>query len=138
MDDRLLRTTLTVNAVFSGLAGAGTAVLAGVLSEPLGIPAPILVGVGIALLPYAALLWRFRSREVLRPVEAWIAIASDTAWVLASAVVLSLAVVSPLGSWVIGIVALGVADFAVLQYLGVRRLAGRVSPAPTGRRPVAR
>ena len=62
MDDRLLRTTLSANAVLSGATGVGLASLAGVLDDPLGIPAPVLVLVGVGLLPWAASLWWARSR----------------------------------------------------------------------------
>lgn len=139
--DRLLRTTLTVNAAFSGLAGLGTSALSGALADPLGIPQAVLVVVGLGLVPYAIMLRRFATGADLRASQAWIAIGADLAWVVASVAVLA---VSPgglttLGHWVIGIVALGVADFALLQWMGVRRLdrGVTVSPAPTGRQPVA-
>lgn len=140
-DDRLLRNTLTANAAFSGLTGLATAVLSGALADPLGIPQPILVVVGLGLVPYALLLRRFATDAQLRGQQAWIAIGADLAWVGASVLVLA---VSPgslttLGHWVIGIVALGVADFAVLQWVGVRRLGtgdAPVSPTPRGRQPV--
>lgn len=61
--------------------------------------------------------------------------------VLASVVVLAISPsgLTTLGHWVIGIVALGVADFAVLQWMGVRRLdrGATVSSTPTGQQPVA-
>lgn len=139
--DHLLRTTLTVNAVVSGLAGIATAAFSGLLAEPLGIPWPVLLVVGLALLPFVALLWRFARAEDLGPRQAHVAITGDVAWVLASAVVLA---VSPsglttLGHWVIAVVAVGVADFALLEWMGARRLDHRtaVRPTPTGRQPVA-
>lgn len=142
MDDRLLRTTLTANAAFSGLAGVATVVLAGQLSTPLGVPTVVLVVVGLGLLPWTALLWRARSRPTLRRPEALVAIAGDTAWVVASVVVVALSPggLTPLGHWVIGVVALGVADFAALQVLGLRRLAPDrvVSRSPTDRPPAVR
>lgn len=139
--DHLLRTTLAVNAVVSGIAGVATAALSGVLSDPLGIPQPVLLVVGLALLPFVALLWRFSRADDLGARHARVAITGDVAWVLASVVVLA---VSPsglttLGHWVVGIVAFGVADFAVLEWMGVRRLdrGVAVSSSPRGRQPVA-
>lgn len=140
MDDRLLRTTLSVNAVLSGATGVGLASLAGVLDDPLGIPAPVLVLVGIGLLPWAVSLWWARSRETLLRREAVTAIVGDSAWVVASVAVLVLPTgLTPLGHWAVGITALAIADMAVLQAVGLGRLrdVGSVSPAPTGRRPVA-
>ena len=141
MNDHLLRTTLTANAVVSGLAGVGMAALAGLLSDPLGIPVPALVAVGLGLLPWATMLWWARSRDVLLRRDARTAIGGDVAWVLASVVVISLSPgeLTTAGQWVVGLMALGVADFALLQALGLRRLtSGRVSPTPTGPRPAAR
>lgn len=140
MDDRLLRTTMTVNALLSGATGAGIAALAGVLDAPLGIPAPILVGVGLALLPWSAALWWARSRDEILRRDARTAIAGDVAWVLASAIVLaaSPAGLTTAGHWAVGIVAAGVADAALLQALGLRRMTRRVSRIPTGRRPAVR
>lgn len=139
--DRLLRTTLTVNAAVSGVAGVATAALSGVLADPLGIPQPVLLAVGLALLPFVALLWRFGNAEDLGPRHARVAITGDIAWVLASVVVLAASPsgLTTLGHWVIGIVALGVADFAVLEWVGVRRLDrdAAVSSTPRGRQPVA-
>lgn len=141
MDDRLLRTTLTANALVSGAAAVAMIAMAGVLDEPLGIAAPVLVAVGAGLLPWAVMLWRARSRDVLLPRDAVTAIAGDVAWVLASLVVVATSPggLTAAGQWVVGVMALGVADFAVLQAVGLRRMRSRqVRPGPTGRRPAVR
>ncbi len=140
--DRLLRTTLTANAAFSGLAGLGTAALSGVLAAPLGIPQVVLVVVGLGLVPYAIMLRRFATDADLRAWQAWVAIAADLAWVVASGAVLAIspASLTTLGHWVVGVVALGVGDFALLQWVGVRRLpdgTARLSSTPRGRQPAA-
>ena len=141
MNDHLLRTTLTANAVVSGLAGVGMTAFAGVLTEPLGIPVPALAAVGLGLLPWATMLWWARSRDVLLHREVRTAIAGDIAWVLASVVVITLSPgeLTTVGRWAVGVMALGVADFALLQAVGLRRAASvGVSPAPTGPRPAVR
>lgn len=140
--DRLLRTTLTANAAFSGLAGLVTAALSGVLAEPLGIPRAVLVVVGLGLVPYALMLRRFAADTALGPAQARIAIGADLAWVVASIAVLAVspASLTTLGHWVIGVVALGVGDFAALQWVGMRRLpdgATGLSSTPRGRQPAA-
>lgn len=141
MNDGLLRTTLTANAVLSGAAGLAAAALAGVLTEPLGIPAPLLVVVGLALVPWSTMLWWARSRTVLLRRDVVTAIAGDMAWVAGSAAVLALSPgnLTVAGHWVIGIMALGVADFAVLQAVGLRRMTTgeAVRSTPTGPRPTA-
>ena len=140
MDDRLLRITLTANAIVSGTTGIAVAALAGVLEDPLGIPAPLLVVVGLSLVPWSVALWWARSRDVLLRRDALTAIAGDVAWVLGSAVVLvaSPADLTTAGHWAVGIVAAGVAEAAFLQAVGVRRLSGRRLTRPTGRQPAVR
>lgn len=140
--DRLLRTTLTANAAFSGLAGLLTAAFSGVLAEPLGIPRALLVVVGLALVPYAVMLRRLATDGELPVSRARAVIGADLAWVVASVAVLAIspASLTTLGHWVVGVVALGVGDFAVLQWVGLRRLAEgttRLSSTPTGRQPAA-
>ena len=141
MDDRLLRAALTTNALLSGVAGIGTAALAGMLDDLLGIPAPLLVAAGVALVPWSVALWWARSRETLLRREAVTAIAGDAVWVLASAIVLALSPggLSTADHWAIGVTALAVGDLAAVQAIGLRRLgAGAVSPTtPRGRRPAA-
>lgn len=141
VDDRLLRSTLTANALLSGAAGVLLVALGGVLDEPLGIATGALRLVGVGLVPWAVSLWWARSRETLLRREAVTAIVGDTAWVVASVVVVVLAPagLTALGQWVVGVTALAVGDLAVLQAVGLRRLAaeGRVSRVPTGRRPAA-
>lgn len=147
MSDRLLRTTLTVNAALTAITGALTAGLSALAAEPLGIPAGLLQVIGLSLLPYAAMLWVFSTHEPLRPREARLATAGDAVYVLGSFV--AIAVAPDLTTWgriVVAAVALVVADLAVLQWVGIRRMLGGtpvastsdVSPAgsPTGRRPV--
>jgi hypothetical protein len=150
MSDRLLRTTLTVNAILTAITGALAAGLSALAAGPLGIPSTLLQVVGLALLPYAVMLWVFSTREPLRPWEARLATAGDLAFVAGSFV--AIAVVHGMTTWgrlVVAAVALVVADLAVLQWVGIRRLSGaapavgvtsEVTPAgsPTGRRPAVR
>lgn len=132
MDDRLLRTTLTVNAGISAVWGLAAATGAGVLAEPLGLPAPAMIVAGVVTLVAAGLFWRFRSRDRLRPVEGWVATIGDL--VFGTALVVA-AVATPdvtgLGRWVVAISGLAVLDLAVIEWVGVRRLA-RPSPQPAG------
>jgi hypothetical protein len=121
----LLPRALRLNAAFSAVTGAGAVAGAGVLSDPLGPPAPLLVAVGVGLLGYAALLWRGSATVPVDPALARVAIAADTAWVVGAAALL-LAwpdAMTSTGRWSLGLLTLGVADFAVAQAVGLRRQA---------------
>ncbi len=122
--DATLRTALWANAVFSALSGAVLAAGSGVLGPWLGIPPAVLVGVGLALLPWAFLLHRNAGRPEPSRAEARLAVAGDVMWVLGSVAVL---VLDPLGLTAAGkvavvVVALMVADFAIWQSIGLGRL----------------
>ena len=122
----LLKRALRGNAAFSVVSGAVLVVEAPFLAPVMGIPAPLALTVtGIVLLPFGLLLWWLAGREELARTVGWIAIELDVLWV-AGSIALLLSGWLPLttaGNWIIALVADAVAMFAVLQYLGVRRLA---------------
>lgn len=130
----LLRLALRVDAVVSGLNGAAYLLLAGPLSDLLGLPAGVLRGVGVFLLVYAAVVWLVGSRPAAPAVRA--VIAGNLLWTAGSIAV----VVADLGTpTVIGAVwlvlqAAVVAAFAVLQLAGLRRstVSGRWAPSGRG------
>ena len=130
--DRLLRRTLWGNAVFSVVSGAVGAAFATPLAAwathaPLsvgGLDLAIvfeLLGGGVVL--FGVICGWVASRETLPQGWARMIFAADIAWVAASALVLMLP-----ASWTtagiagIVVVALIVADIAILEYLGLRRL----------------
>lgn len=116
----LLRNTLRVDAV--GAMASGTLmVLAGMpLSGMLGIPAAALTVVGLMFLPYGYWLWRGAAQAEIPAAQArtWII---DFAWVLASAVLLlTSTALTPIGWWVVLLVAFAVADVGILKIIGRR------------------
>jgi hypothetical protein len=130
--DRLLRRTLWGNAAFSVVSGAVLAIFAGPFAAAaahgpvavLGLDLAILFELlGVGVIAFGALCAWVASRPSL-PV-AWVRVifAADLAWVAGSVLVLALP-----ASWttagIAGIVVLAliVADLAVLEYLGLRRL----------------
>lgn len=130
--DRLLRRTLWGNAAFSVVSGAGLAIFAGpfaraAASAPvsvLGLDLAIvfeLLGLGVVV--FGALCAWAASRETLPQGLARLIFAADMAWVAGSALVLALP-----ASWTaagiagIVVVALIVADLAILEYFGLRRI----------------
>ena len=122
----LLKRALRGNAAFSVVSGAVLVVEAPFLAPIMGIPSPLALTVtGIVLLPFGLLLWWLAGREELARTVGWIAIELDVLWV-AGSIALLLSGWLPLttaGNWIIALLADAVAMFAVLQYLGVRRLA---------------
>ena len=130
--DRLLRRTLKGNAAFSVISGAALVAFAGPFAaratrQPVTVAGLDLalvfeiLGVGVVL--FGLLCGFIATRESLPAGLARIVFAADLAWVLGSAVALALpASWTTLGIAGIVAVALIVADLAVLEYLGLRRL----------------
>ena len=130
--DRLLRRTLWGNAIFSVISGAVLVAFAGPFAA-LATEAPLSVGglelaivfelLGVGVVAFGLLAGWAASRETLPRGWAQTIFAADVAWVAGSALVLLLpAPWSALGIAGIVVVALIVADIAVLEYLGLRRL----------------
>ena len=135
MNDRqaLLRNSLRGNAAFSTLSGTLFLLFAGPLSEAIGLADSRVVGsVGLNLLGFAALLLFLASRETLHLGAATTVVFLDLAWVVGTVPVVALDLLNRTGA----IAAVAIADvvlvFALLQYLGVRRIRG----APHRRGPV--
>jgi hypothetical protein len=130
--DRLLRRTLWANAVFSVISGIVLVAFAGPFAT-LATEAPLSVGslelatvfqlLGLGVVAFGAIAGWAASRETLPRGWAQVIFAADVAWVAGSALVLLLpASWSAIGIAGIVVVALIVADMAVLEYLGLRRL----------------
>ena len=130
--DRLLRRTLWGNAIFSVVSGAVLAAFAepfaaiaahgpvSVLGLDLAIVFELL---GLGVIVFGALCAWVASRETLPQAWARVIFAADLAWVVASVAVLAMPATWSMAGFVgIGVVALIVADLAILEYLGLRRL----------------
>jgi len=130
--DRLLRRTLWGNAVFSVISGAVLVAFATPFAL-LATEAPVSVMgldlalvfelLGLGVVAFGAICAWAASRETLPRSWAQLIFAADIAWVVGSALVLMLpAAWTTAGIAGIAVVALIVADLAVLEYLGLRRL----------------
>lgn len=130
--DRLLRRTLWGNAAFSVVSGAALAMFAAPFAAAaahapvsvLGLDLTIVLELlGAGVVAFGALCAWVASRPELPQGLARLIFAADVAWVAGSVVVLALP-----ASWttagIAGIVVLAVivADLAILEYLGLRRL----------------
>ena len=123
--DQLLRRVLQANMVFSGLSGLLLAVDAGPLSRWLGVPAAwILMVIGIGLLGFAWQLFQTAKQSPMNLRQANAILLMDIAWVVGSALLLFTGWVSftTAGWWAVLLVADVVALFAILEFVGIRRL----------------
>jgi uncharacterized membrane protein HdeD (DUF308 family) len=119
----LLRKALLGNALFSTLSGLTLLFVPRWVLRILGLSNHVsLVIVGVALLLFAATLIVNARRRVVKMSDAWTAVFMDVAWVLASYILIFVIPFSTSGKWVVGVVAELVLFFAVMQFLGIRRI----------------
>ena len=118
-----LRKALMGNALFSTLSGLTMLLAQGWVLRILGLPSsvnPLVLGAG--LIVFAVMLVINAQRQQVKKSDAWIAVCMDLAWVLGSYVLIFIVPFSTAGKWVVGVVAELVLLFAVLQFLGIRRI----------------
>jgi len=93
------------------------------VSRILGISKNIgLALLGLGLLVFAGTLVINARRQQVKTSDAWIAVVLDLAWVLGSYVLIFVAPFTTEGKWVVGVVAELVLLFAILQFVGIRRI----------------
>lgn len=122
---QFLRRVLLGNALFSGLTGVFLIVDASLVAPMLHVPGRILTVLGVLILIAAVDVAWLATRPQLDMWFVKLIFALDCAWVLVS-IALLLTGLLPLttgGKWAIGVVADIVALFALLEFLGLRRLA---------------
>jgi hypothetical protein len=119
-----LRSALRANGIFSAVSSILLIVLALPLSILTGIQPPvILVIVGLLVLPFAVLLLWATSRPTIDRRLAGATIVLDAIWVMASIAILIIGwpPLTTAGKWLVGILALIVANFAIWQSVGLMR-----------------
>jgi len=123
MDTRLLRTTLTVNALATAASGVTLGLGAVPLAPVFGLPAPLPLAVfGAALVGFAFYVWRVR-REPVDLAQARAVFVMDVAYVIASVglIVGWPQALSSLGRVGVALMADVVAVFAFFEFVGLRR-----------------
>ena len=129
--DRLLRRTLWGNAAFSIVSGAVLVIFAGPFAGAAAHAPVTLLGLdlvivlellGVGVIGFGALAAWVASRPTLPQAWARVIFAADLAWVAGSALVLLVPSWTTAGIAGIVVVAVVVADLAILEYLGLRRL----------------
>jgi len=119
----LLRKALLGNALFSALSGLTLIFAQKSVLQILGLFNRVsLVVLGVGLIIFAATLVVNARRQRVKTSDAWVAVLMDVAWVLASYVLIFVLPFSMEGKWVIGVVAELVLLFAILQFMGIRRI----------------
>lgn len=130
---RLLRNSLRANGAFSTLSGLAFTLGSGAIAGAIGLTDPrVLLAVGAGLLGFAGFLFFLSSRPEIPTATAMQIVWADLAWVIGTVPLVALGLLNGTGT----IAALAIADvvlvFAVLQYLGVRRVRrGRTPVAAT-------
>lgn len=122
-DTRLLRFALRADALITG--GNGLAYLAGatLLDDLLGVPSPILLGVGVFLIGYAAAVFTISRPAHPSRVGTLTVVAINTVWALDSVVLVvakPLDLTTPGAIWIV-LQAAVVGAFVALQLAGLRR-----------------
>src|SRR5215471_19436968 len=119
----LLRKALIGNALFSTLSGLTIVFAQGWVLRILGLSSTVnLLILGVGLIAFAATLVINARKQQVKASDAWIAVLMDLAWVAGSCVLIFVVPFSMEGKWVVGVVAELVLLFAVLQFVGIRRI----------------
>lgn len=121
----LLRLALLLDAIATGASGLLMAAGAGLLHSWLGLPQGLLLGAGLALLPYAVLVGRFGLARTLHPAAVWLVMIANVLWAVDCMVLAAGALggVTFLGQGFALFQAVAVLLFATLQYTGWQRSA---------------
>jgi hypothetical protein len=118
-----LRRVLFADAATCVATGLLFVLGSGALESFMGLPAGLTRYAGLSLLPFAALLVYLATRESPSPPLVWAVIALNALWTVDSFLLLLTGWVTPteLGYAFIVVQAVGVAAFAGLEYLGLRK-----------------
>ncbi len=120
-----LRRALMADAVVTGMTALALVAGAATLEHLLGLPAALLRGAGLSLVPFTALLVYLLRKERLPRGAAWFVIACNALWAIDSIALLMTDWVDPtlIGQVFVVLQAIVVAIFAEAQYVALRRLA---------------
>jgi hypothetical protein len=117
-----LRRLLFADAGISGATGLVMLFGAHPLHALLDVPMLLIRYSGLALIPFAAMVWYFARSPRLSASQVWTVLAMNAAWVVASVLVLVSGAIDP-NAWGVAFVllqALAVAGLAEFQYSALR------------------
>src|SRR5687768_15732077 len=126
-----LRFVLFADAVTCILTGLLMTVGGGLLVGLTGLPADLLIYAGIGLFPFAALLIYLGARSEISSTALWAVIVLNVLWTLDSFLLLASGWVNPTTFGYVFVIfqAVGVAGFAALEYIGLRRITAKARSA---------
>jgi len=119
----LLRRTLGLDAATCVAMGVAMTVGSGPLAQLTGLPAALLVGAGLVLLPIAGLMaWLARRMEAPATLV-WLVIGGNAGWAVVSLLLLVSGWVEPTlaGQAFVVVQALGVIGLTALEYRGLKQ-----------------
>ena len=120
-----LRRVLRANAIFSTLSALIVILLANPLAAFIGIPDPLALYIlGIGLLPFAWFVNQTSRQEELNEQFVKLILILDLLWVGGSYLLIFSGIVpfTTAGKWIVGLLAEVVFIFAILEFIGLRRL----------------
>lgn len=118
-----LRNVLRGNALFSLVSGLAFALFYQPIGHFIGIkPLIITLVTGLILIGFSGLVWFAAGRESISRKLVWLIIDLDLLWVIGTVIMLIAGGYTYAGSWIMGLLSLVVLDFAVAQFIGLRRL----------------
>lgn len=127
-DSNLLSRALHANAVYSTLSGATMAVGAVALDDWSGVPAWLLVAIGVGLIGFAVSLVFGARRPKLLVDTGRTAVAGDIGWIVGAVVVIAATSwLTTAGEVTLALISVPVAIFAAAQWQGLRNLAPTVT-----------
>lgn len=126
----LLRLSLGLDAFASAAFAAPMTFASGLLSDVLGLPASLLFGAGCILWLWTAFLIVVVRQRMRSPPAVSAVIIVNLLWAVGTAILWASGWVEPTfyGRAFLAVNVVGVAFFALLQFLGMRR--ARLAPAP--------
>jgi len=122
----LLRNALYGNSIFCSTSGLAFALFSSPIATFLGLSASwIILVLGIGLLLYGVEVFIFARKESISESFAKFVIGADLAWVIGSVVLIfgNFAAFTTAGKWAIAVIADIVLVFAIMQYVGLRKMA---------------
>lgn len=123
-DHVLLRRTLVVNGLFSAISGALILLLSGPIATYFGLPSPTaMMALAVVILAFALFVYLTLRSVPMNRTQATLILIGDIVWVVASAIILvgDLFSLTAGGKVMVLIAALIVADFALFEWIGLRR-----------------
>jgi hypothetical protein len=117
-----LRNVLVLDAIASGATGLLAIVVSGLLERLLELPAALLLGAGLVLVPYVLFVIYTATRPAIPRAAVWAIVVANATWAIASVLLLLSGWVAPnaLGVAFVLVQAGVVALLGQLQYMGLR------------------